>query len=142
MAPAMQQSNNYIITPLQWILKIRAINGYNHSFRITCNMCAVSLLQSRQQRHIKANNNINNNHEGQSGLDTMRHQITIKRCIYCHTPHVRFMIGQKGTERIRNVDCPEQSVEYSPDQESRCKTGNIWQLCRLLSETMTPPEIP
>ena len=27
---------------------IRAIKGYSHSFRITCDMCAVSLLESRE----------------------------------------------------------------------------------------------
>ena len=47
-------------TPLPWILIIRAIKGYSHSFRITCDMCAVSLLESREQRCIKAVNNNNN----------------------------------------------------------------------------------
>ena len=41
----------------QWILIIRAIKGYSHSFRIACDMCALSLLESREQRYIKAMNN-------------------------------------------------------------------------------------
>ena len=35
------------VQPLPWIL-IRAIKGYSHSFRITCDMCAVSVLESRE----------------------------------------------------------------------------------------------
>ena len=31
-----------------WILIIRDIKGYSHSFRIACDMCAVSLLESRE----------------------------------------------------------------------------------------------
>ena len=34
--------------------------GHSHSFRITCDMCAVSLLQSKEERYIKAMNNNNN----------------------------------------------------------------------------------
>ena len=61
VAPAMQQPKSAISTPLPWILIIRAIKGYSHSYRITCDMCAVSLLESREQRYIKAmNNNLNN----------------------------------------------------------------------------------
>ena len=57
----MQQPKSATITLLAWIL-IRAIKGYSHSFRITCDMCAVSLLESREWRYIKAmnNNNVNN----------------------------------------------------------------------------------
>jgi len=46
-----------------WILKIRVIKRYSHSFRITCDMCAVSLFESREYRYIKVmgNNNNNNN---------------------------------------------------------------------------------
>ena len=33
--------------------------GYSRSFTITCDMCAVSLLESREQRYIKAMNNNN-----------------------------------------------------------------------------------
>ena len=42
-------------------MDIRAVKGYSHSFRITCDMCAVSLLESREQRYIKAMNNYYNN---------------------------------------------------------------------------------
>ena len=31
-----------------WILIMRAMKGCSHSFRITCDMCAVSLLESRE----------------------------------------------------------------------------------------------
>ena len=31
--------------------------GHSHSFRITCDKCAVSLLQSKEERYIKAMNN-------------------------------------------------------------------------------------
>ena len=58
IAPAMQQPNSAVSTPL-WC--IRAIKGYSHSFRITCDMSSVSLLESREQRYIKAINNNNNN---------------------------------------------------------------------------------
>ena len=46
--------------PLPLILIIRAIKKDSHSFRITCDMCTVSLLESREQCYIKAiyNNNI------------------------------------------------------------------------------------
>ena len=52
-----QPCNNQIalsITPFRWILKIRAMKEYSHSFRIACDMNAVSLLESREQRYIKA----------------------------------------------------------------------------------------
>ena len=39
VAPAMQHPKSAISTPLQWILIIRAMKGYSHSFRITC-QCA------------------------------------------------------------------------------------------------------
>ena len=48
MAPAMQKPKSATSTPPPWILIIRAIKGYSHSFRITCDMCAVSLLESRE----------------------------------------------------------------------------------------------
>ena len=54
----MQQPNSVANTPLPWILKTCAIKRYD-SFRSTCNMTAVSLLMSREQRYIKAIN-INN----------------------------------------------------------------------------------
>ena len=47
VAPAMQQPKNTTSAPLPWILIICATKGYGHSFRITCDMCAVSLLESR-----------------------------------------------------------------------------------------------
>ena len=46
VAPAMQQPQSATSTPLPWILIIRAIKGYSYSFRITCDMYAVSLLES------------------------------------------------------------------------------------------------
>ena len=46
VAPAMQQPKSATRTPLPLILITRAIKGYSHSFRITCDMCAVSLLES------------------------------------------------------------------------------------------------
>ena len=39
-----------------WILIIRAIKGYSHSFRITCDICAVSLLESREMSCVRAMN--------------------------------------------------------------------------------------
>ena len=39
VAPAMQQPQSATSTPLPWILITRAIKGYSHSFRITC-QCA------------------------------------------------------------------------------------------------------
>ena len=39
MAPAMQQALSATSTPLPWILIIRAIKGYSHSFRMAC-QCA------------------------------------------------------------------------------------------------------
>ena len=62
IALAMQQPSSAVSTPL-WC--IRAIKGYSHSFRITCDMNAVSLLESREQRYIKAINNNNNKVYGQ-----------------------------------------------------------------------------
>ena len=35
-------------TPLLWILIVRTIKRDRHSFRITCDMCTVSLLESRE----------------------------------------------------------------------------------------------
>ena len=48
VAPAMQQPKSATSTPLPSILIICAVKGYSHSFRITCDMCAVSLLESRE----------------------------------------------------------------------------------------------
>ena len=48
VAPAMQQPQSATSTPLPRILITCAIKGYSHSFRITCDMCAVSLLESRE----------------------------------------------------------------------------------------------
>ena len=57
VAPAMQQPSITVSTPLQQILKICAMKGYSQSFRITCDVSAVSLLESRE--YIKAINNNN-----------------------------------------------------------------------------------
>ena len=57
VAPSMQQPESATSTPLPRILIIRAIKG--HSFRIICDMCTLSLLESREQRYIKAINNNN-----------------------------------------------------------------------------------
>ena len=38
----------------------RAIKGYSHLFRITCNKSAANVLESGEQRYIKAINLINN----------------------------------------------------------------------------------
>ena len=52
VAPAMQQPNSGVSTPLRWIkqkqTKTHAIKGYSDSFRIACDMSAVSLLESRE----------------------------------------------------------------------------------------------
>ena len=48
MAPAMQQPENAVKYTTSVILKIGAIKGHSHSFRITGDMCAVSLLESRK----------------------------------------------------------------------------------------------
>ena len=55
-----QPCNNHRALPVHHfreILIIRAIKGCSHSFRITCDMCAVSLLESRGCRYVKAMNN-------------------------------------------------------------------------------------
>ena len=57
VAPAMQQPQSATSTPLPWILIIRAIKVYSYSFRITCDMYAVSLLETREQRTEAMNNN-------------------------------------------------------------------------------------
>ena len=49
VAPAMQQPKSATSTPLPWILIIRAIKGYGQSFTITCDMCAVSLLERKNK---------------------------------------------------------------------------------------------
>ena len=59
VAPAMQQPKSAISTPLPWILIIHAVKGYILPFRITSDMCAVSLLESRDECYIKAMNNNN-----------------------------------------------------------------------------------
>ena len=48
VAPAMQQPKSATSTPLPWILIERVKKGYSLSFRITYDMCAVSLLGSRE----------------------------------------------------------------------------------------------
>ena len=86
MAPAMQHPKNATSTPLPWILIIRAIKGYSHSFRITCDMCAVSLLDSGEQHYIKAMNNsnttttTNNNNATQrrSSLDVLMSYLSLR----------------------------------------------------------------
>ena len=61
MAAAMQQPKGVVSTPLPWIiLIIRAMKKDSHSFRIKCDMCVVSLLESREERYIKGMNNNNN----------------------------------------------------------------------------------
>ena len=48
VAPAMQQPQSATSTSFPRIPIIRAIKGHSHSFRITCDMCALSLLESRE----------------------------------------------------------------------------------------------
>ena len=48
VAPVIQQPKSATSTPLPWILIIHAIKGCSHSFRFTCNMCALSLLESKE----------------------------------------------------------------------------------------------
>ena len=70
MAPATQQPQSATSTPLPWILIIRAVKGYSHSFRITCDGCALSLLESREQRYIKTmHNDVQNTVMGDSQPD-------------------------------------------------------------------------
>ena len=45
-APAMQQPKSSVSTPLEDTFLKRSTTVYNHSFRITCDMSAVSLLKS------------------------------------------------------------------------------------------------
>ena len=62
VAPDTQQWNNAVSTSLRWIFKTNkkgAINGYSHSFKIACDISAVSLLEIREWRYIKAINNNN-----------------------------------------------------------------------------------
>ena len=47
VAPAMPQPKSAIGTPLLWILKIPAVKGYSHSFRITCDVCNESARERR-----------------------------------------------------------------------------------------------
>ena len=63
VAPAMQQPNSVDSTPHRWILKILSIKSDSHSFKISCDMNTVSLLESREQRYIRAINNNNNEEE-------------------------------------------------------------------------------
>ena len=46
MAPAIQQPNSAVSTPLQWILSSMLSKGCSHSFRITCDMSTVSVSES------------------------------------------------------------------------------------------------
>ena len=48
VVPAMQQPNSAVSISLRYILKIRAIKGYSHSFRIACDMNAVIMFESRE----------------------------------------------------------------------------------------------
>ena len=49
VTPVMQQPKNAISTQLSWRLKkIRAMKGHSHLFIIICDMCAVSLFESRE----------------------------------------------------------------------------------------------
>ena len=41
----------------------RAVRDYSHSFRITCDNSAVSLLTSDEQRYVKVTNNDNSSCE-------------------------------------------------------------------------------
>ena len=77
VAPAMQQTKCAPTTPFPWIL-IRALRGYRHSFRITCDMCAVSLLESREQRYIKPMSN-NTRSESRFGLAVRRYRLVSGR---------------------------------------------------------------
>ena len=47
MAPVTQKPNTAVGTPFQWIFKMQTTKECSHSFRITCNMSAVSLLENR-----------------------------------------------------------------------------------------------
>ena len=63
VAPAMQQPKSAISTQLPWKFKnTRDKKGYSHSFGITCDMCAASLLDSCEQRYIKAMNHQHQHH--------------------------------------------------------------------------------
>ena len=53
VAPDMQQPNSVVSTPLGWILKSAIQKVYRHSFKITWNKSAVSLLESAEYRYIK-----------------------------------------------------------------------------------------
>ena len=70
VAPAMQQAVRALSAPLWRVFQKRAIKGYSHSFRITCDMSAVSLLESREQRYRKAIYHNNNNYPSPPRLQT------------------------------------------------------------------------
>ena len=89
VAPAMQQPNSAVSTPLRWLLKKRKkkkkkkkkkekkkknstlyIKGYSYSFRIACDMSTASLKKKKKKKNNnnnkkkkkkKKNNNNNNN---------------------------------------------------------------------------------
>ena len=61
VAPAMQQADSALSAPLWRVFQKRAVKRYSHSFRIRCDMSAVSLLESREQSYRKAINHNNNN---------------------------------------------------------------------------------
>ena len=48
VAPAMQQPKSTVRTSFRWMLKLRAIKGHSHSFRIRFDKNEVSLLESRE----------------------------------------------------------------------------------------------
>jgi len=70
VAPAMLQPNS-AVTEYTTSVDIKnktktnnkkhAIKGYSHSFRITRDMSAVSLLENREQRYTNATNDTNDN---------------------------------------------------------------------------------
>ena len=57
-APAMQQPNGAVSTPLGWILKKRAMKGYSNSLRIPRDKSAVGPLESGEQCYVEATNNV------------------------------------------------------------------------------------
>ena len=124
-------------TPLPWILIIRAIKGYSHSLRITCDMCAVSLIESREQRYIKAMNN-NNNKSGRfdTGRDVERaneNEMPLQMAAsHSQRPRHRrglnpFHLGTVRTDfqSARVIQVTEGNVRgtRSPNDSRQCETG-------------------
>ena len=52
VAPAIQEPTSAVNTPLPCIKRV--LKGYSHSFITTRDKSAVTVLESREQRHIKA----------------------------------------------------------------------------------------